>query len=59
LPTPTTQIPLPTLVPTPLPSVAEQEEEPASTEPPVLEAPAPETTVTTTIVQPKKPDEPR
>jgi hypothetical protein len=59
LPTPTTYSPLPTPVPTPLPTVAEQEEEPAPTEPPILEAPAPETTVTTTIVQPKKPDEPR
>jgi hypothetical protein len=59
LPTPTTYSPLPTPVPTPLPTVAEQEEEPATTEPPILEAPAPETTVTTTIVQPKKPDEPR
>jgi hypothetical protein len=62
LPTPTTFSPLPTpsvVAPLPTPTVAEQEEEPATTEPPILEAPAPETIVTTTIVQPKKPDEPR
>jgi hypothetical protein len=57
LPTPTTRIPLPEPLPTP--SVAEQEEEPATTEPPILQAPEPETIITTTIVQPKKPDEPR
>ncbi|HJT96544.1 MAG TPA: anti-sigma-D factor RsdA, partial [Mycobacterium sp.] len=57
LPTPTayTPIPTPTALPTPVPTpAAEQEEqdegEPATTEPPVLEAPAPKTVVTTTVV---------
>jgi hypothetical protein len=59
LPTPTTRVPLPMPVPTPLPTVAEQEEESAPAEPPVLEAPAPVTTVTTTTVQPEKPGQPR
>jgi anti-sigma-D factor RsdA-like protein len=56
LPTPTTRIPLPT----PLPTPSEVEEEPATTEPPILEAPAPRTVIpTTTIVLPEPPDEPR
>jgi Anti-sigma-D factor RsdA to sigma factor binding region len=70
LPTPTiyTPIPTPTPLPTPLPtpSAAEQEEEEPATAttgtsqaPPILEAPAPKTVVTTTIVQPEPADEPR
>ena len=56
LPTPTRRVPLPT----PLPTPSEVEEEPAiTTVPPILEAPAPKTVITTTIVLPALGDEPR
>ena len=57
LPTPTTRVPLPT--PTVTPSEVEQEEPATTTVPPILEAPAPKTVVTTTIVLPEPGDEPR
>jgi Anti-sigma-D factor RsdA to sigma factor binding region len=67
LPTPTavTPLPTPTPTPTPLPTPTALpsdviDEEPTTTEPPILQAPAPRTVVTTTtIVVPEQPDQPR
>jgi hypothetical protein len=64
LPTPTVYTPIPTPIPlpspVPAPPAAEQEEEePATTEPPVLEAPEPKIEITTTVVVPNGPKEPR
>ena len=58
LPTPT-PAPLPTPTPSPLPTPSAVQEEPTTTEPPILQAPAPKTVITTTIVVPDEPDQPR